>query len=153
MLTILLLLYRYDMPLVLFVGINHHGQSVIFACALLSQEGADEYKWALSKFLECMGDVKPKAIMTDQCLSIEIAVRDIFGDETVHRNCSWHILHKLTEHWGNVKGKKDRTTRIKDIVYNSLSIDEFESRWKEAMSDYNKTGDPWFEKIFNDVQT
>lgn len=102
------------------------------------------------KFLECMGDVKPKAIMTDQCRSIQIGVDSFFGADTLHRNCSWHILHKLTDHWGGVKGKKDRTAKINDIVYNSLSVSEFESRWEEAMKEFDKVEDPWFIKIYND---
>jgi zinc finger SWIM domain-containing protein 3 len=52
----------YDMPLVLFVGVNHHGQSILFACALISKEDEDSYKWVFSKFLECMNGIKPAAI-------------------------------------------------------------------------------------------
>jgi zinc finger SWIM domain-containing protein 3 len=88
------------MPLVLFVGVNHHGQSVIFACALLAKEGEAEYKWCLQRFLDCMGGIKPGAILTDQCASIEAGIHEVLAANTVHRYCSWHILHKLTSKWG-----------------------------------------------------
>ena len=88
------------MPLVLFVGVNHHWQTVVFACALLAKETEDEYKWCMEKFLSCMNGVKPGGILTDQCPSIESGIRHVLGPETVHRYCSWHILHKLSGKWG-----------------------------------------------------
>lgn len=37
------------MPLVLFVGVNHHGQTIIFACALLGRESIEDYKWCVAR--------------------------------------------------------------------------------------------------------
>lgn len=36
--------YRYDNPLVIFSGCNHHLQVCVFGCALLVDEMADTYK-------------------------------------------------------------------------------------------------------------
>lgn len=73
------------MALVLFVGVNHHWQTVIFACALLGRETEEDYKWCMEKFVACMNGVKPGGILTDQCPSIEKGVRHVLGDDTVHR--------------------------------------------------------------------
>lgn len=34
---------KYDMPFAPFVGVNHHGQSILFGCALLSNEGIADF--------------------------------------------------------------------------------------------------------------
>jgi zinc finger SWIM domain-containing protein 3 len=123
------------MPLVLFVGVNHHGQSVIFASCLLAKEGEAEYIWCFQRFLDCMGGVKPTGILTDQCASIECGVREVLGVDTVHRYCSWHILHKLCSKWGNVPNKDALSDKVKAVVYGSLTEAEFEYRWLKLMRD------------------
>ncbi|XP_028071762.1 protein FAR-RED IMPAIRED RESPONSE 1-like [Camellia sinensis] len=34
---------KYDMPFAPFVGVNHHGQSILFGCGLLSSEDTDTF--------------------------------------------------------------------------------------------------------------
>ncbi|XP_028066524.1 protein FAR-RED IMPAIRED RESPONSE 1-like [Camellia sinensis] len=34
---------KYDMPFALFVGVNHHGQSILLGCGLLSSEDTDTF--------------------------------------------------------------------------------------------------------------
>ncbi|KAL6567829.1 hypothetical protein OROGR_001497 [Orobanche gracilis] len=36
---------KYSMPFAPFVGVNHHGQSILFGCGLLSREDKDTYVW------------------------------------------------------------------------------------------------------------
>ncbi|XP_022855493.1 protein FAR1-RELATED SEQUENCE 5-like [Olea europaea var. sylvestris] len=36
---------KYDMPFAPFVGVNHHGQSTLFGCGLLSNENTDTFVW------------------------------------------------------------------------------------------------------------
>lgn len=52
-----------------------------------------------------MNGVKSGGILTDICASIESGIWHVLGPETVHRYCSWHILHKLPTKWGNVSDK------------------------------------------------
>lgn len=39
------LVNKYDMPFVVFVGVNHYRQSILFGCALVSNEEAKKYEW------------------------------------------------------------------------------------------------------------
>ncbi|XP_009769143.2 protein FAR-RED IMPAIRED RESPONSE 1-like [Nicotiana sylvestris] len=41
------LVNRYNMPCASFVGINHHRQSILLGCALMSHEDIDSYKFIL----------------------------------------------------------------------------------------------------------
>ncbi|XP_047320763.1 protein FAR1-RELATED SEQUENCE 5-like [Impatiens glandulifera] len=36
---------RYDMPFAPFVGVNHHGQSILLGCGLLSSEDVASFTW------------------------------------------------------------------------------------------------------------
>ncbi|XP_072059977.1 protein FAR1-RELATED SEQUENCE 5 isoform X2 [Arachis hypogaea] len=56
---------KYNKPLVIFSGCNHHGQTVIFGSDLLSDETTETYKWLLKTFVEAMGGKSPKAAITD----------------------------------------------------------------------------------------
>nr|KAJ0217222.1 hypothetical protein LSAT_V11C300141690 [Lactuca sativa] len=59
-----------------FVGVNHHGQSILFGCGLLSREDTKTYVWLFKSWLECMNGRAPKAIITDQCRSMQGASTD-----------------------------------------------------------------------------
>ncbi|KAJ3683146.1 hypothetical protein LUZ60_013373 [Juncus effusus] len=51
----------YEMPFAPFIGVNHHGQSVLFGCALLSDETIPTFERLFQTFLSCMDDAAPKA--------------------------------------------------------------------------------------------
>jgi hypothetical protein len=74
------LMNKYDMPFALFVGVNHHGQSVLLGCALLSNEDTATFVWLFEAWLKCMSDRQPKAIITDQAKAIQNAVGIVFSD-------------------------------------------------------------------------
>ncbi|RYR42994.1 hypothetical protein Ahy_A08g039423 [Arachis hypogaea] len=48
-----------------FVGVNHHGKSTIFGCALLGNEKIPSYEWVFLQWVKCMGTA-PQRIITDQ---------------------------------------------------------------------------------------
>ncbi|KAJ4809456.1 Protein FAR1-RELATED SEQUENCE 5 [Rhynchospora pubera] len=91
---------RYDLPVAPFVGVNHHGFSIIFGCAMMTHESAESYKWIINCFLECMGGKAPESIITDQSLSMKKAIEETLPD-TTHRHCTWHILNKVNPKIGN----------------------------------------------------
>ena len=69
---------RYDVPLVSFIGVNHHGQSVLLGCGLLASETIESYTWLFRAWLTCMLGRSPQTIITDQCRILQIAVGDVF---------------------------------------------------------------------------
>ncbi|XP_074267329.1 protein FAR1-RELATED SEQUENCE 5-like [Silene latifolia] len=46
---------RYKMPFTPFVGVNHHGSTVVLASALISHEDAISFTWVFKRWLDCMG--------------------------------------------------------------------------------------------------
>jgi hypothetical protein len=54
----------HHMPLGVFVGVNHHLQSTVFACALVRDESEDSFIWLFQTFLRCMNGKHPTIILT-----------------------------------------------------------------------------------------
>ncbi|XP_028099318.1 protein FAR-RED IMPAIRED RESPONSE 1-like [Camellia sinensis] len=63
---------KYDMPFAPFVGVNHHGQSILFGCGLLCNENTETFVWLFRAWLSCMSDTPPNAIITDQCKAMQM---------------------------------------------------------------------------------
>ncbi|KAK1397038.1 hypothetical protein POM88_006901 [Heracleum sosnowskyi] len=42
---------KYDMPFAPFVGVNHHGQSILLGCGLISHEDTNTFTWLFNSFL------------------------------------------------------------------------------------------------------
>ncbi|KAL8484630.1 hypothetical protein ACS0TY_027071 [Phlomoides rotata] len=107
------------MSLGAFVGVNHHCQSILLGCALMTKEDSASLMWVFENWIEAMGFVHPKAILTDQCESIKTAIRDVMP-ETVHRYCLWHIMSKLPVNFKGVANHVQAVSQFKGIVYSSF---------------------------------
>ncbi|XP_062164654.1 protein FAR1-RELATED SEQUENCE 5-like [Alnus glutinosa] len=85
---------KYDMPFAPFVGVNHHGQSILLGAGLISREDTDTFVWLFKCWLECMNGQAPKAIMTDQDRAMKNAIAIAFP-ESRHR---YYFLEKYNLH-------------------------------------------------------
>ncbi|XP_028072411.1 protein FAR-RED IMPAIRED RESPONSE 1-like [Camellia sinensis] len=85
---------KYDMPFAPFVGVNHHGQSILLGCRLLSSEDTDIFVWLFKSWLSCMLNKPLKAIITDQCRAMQNAIEIVFP-QARHRWCLWHVMKKI----------------------------------------------------------
>jgi hypothetical protein len=54
----------YKMPFGLFVGVNNHFQSVIYAGVLMREETTKSFIWVFNEFLSLMGGKAPQTILT-----------------------------------------------------------------------------------------
>ncbi|KAF2283949.1 hypothetical protein GH714_017528 [Hevea brasiliensis] len=68
------LVNQYKLPFATIVGVNHHGQSILLGCALISHEDVNTFNWLFITWLEAMEDVHPNSILTDQCESMRKAI-------------------------------------------------------------------------------
>lgn len=44
----------YEMPLGIFVGMNNHGKTILFGCALLRNETTSAFRWLMMKVIYIM---------------------------------------------------------------------------------------------------
>jgi len=69
---------KYMCPFVVFSGVNHHNQTIIFATALVSNETEETYVWLLEQMMEAMEGKAPTSVITDDDLSMRNAIRNVF---------------------------------------------------------------------------
>ncbi|XP_020270737.1 protein FAR1-RELATED SEQUENCE 5-like [Asparagus officinalis] len=76
---------RYGLIFAPIMGVNNHGQTVVFACGFLNHESVDDFVWLFNKFLESMPRGAPKMIITDQDPTMTKAFPHVLPN-TFHRS-------------------------------------------------------------------
>lgn len=78
---------KYMCPVVVFSGVNHHNQSIVFASAIVGNETEETYVWLLKEFLVAMGGKCPASVITDGDLAMRNAIKAVFPN-AYHRLCA-----------------------------------------------------------------
>ncbi|KAJ4970078.1 hypothetical protein NE237_003177 [Protea cynaroides] len=140
---------QYRVPFAPFTGVNHHGQMVLFGCALLLDESEASFVWLFRTWLGAMNGRPPVSITTDQDRAIQIAVAQVFP-ETRHRICKWHILREGQERLANVCHAHPT---FHGDLYNCINltetIEEFESSWASLLDTYELRANDWLQALYN----
>ncbi|CAO2035449.1 unnamed protein product [Urochloa humidicola] len=143
------LTYQFVIPLVAFLGINHHGQFVLLGCGLLGDESPETFAWLFKKWLKCMNDKAPEAIITTHSRPVVKAVSEVFPN-TRHRYNLWHIMKELPEMSGRVEDKEAISLRMKKVVYDTITSADFEREWVEMINQYNLHDNRWLTTLFEE---
>jgi len=91
--------HKYKCPFVVFSGVNHHNQTIIFATAIVSNEVEGTYVWLLEQFLAAMKGKAPISVITDGDLAMRNAIKRVFP-KSYHRLCAWHLLRNAMSNIG-----------------------------------------------------
>ncbi|XP_068504004.1 protein FAR-RED IMPAIRED RESPONSE 1-like [Phaseolus vulgaris] len=142
---------KYDMPFAPFVGVNHHGQSILLGCGLLSSEDTNAFVWLFQTWLRCMSNRPPKGIVTDQCRAMQNAIEFVFPNAS-HRWCLWHIMKKIPEKLQGYGQYKQIKHAMKIVVYESTNVDEFLSSWENFITAYDLSNNVWLTTLFEERQ-
>ncbi|XP_059444592.1 protein FAR1-RELATED SEQUENCE 5-like isoform X2 [Corylus avellana] len=140
---------RYDIPFTPFVGVNHHGQSILFGAGLISNEDTDTFVWLFESWLKCMNNRAPSAIITDRTRAMKNAIVRVFP-KTRHRYCLWHIMRKLPEKFGSHDHYNDIRSALNTCLYDSITVDEFEKNWKILIESYQLQDNPWLNRLYRE---
>ncbi|XP_052197190.1 protein FAR1-RELATED SEQUENCE 5-like [Diospyros lotus] len=138
---------KYDMMFAPFVGVNHHDQSTLFGCGLVSNEDTKTFVWLFRTWLQCMHGQAPTGIITDQDRAMQNAIQIVFPN-TKHRWCLWHILKKLPEKFGNHVHKGSIHLAIHEVVYESQTPEEFEQGWTSMINTYTLHENEWLSGLY-----
>ena len=133
---------EYDLPFSNFVGVNHHGQTILLGCALLSHEDSETFEWLFTEWLSCMSNKKPIGFLTDQDAAMRKALREVMPDVR-HRWCLWHILTKFSHKLGKYNDYELFKVELHNVIYNSLTKNEFEVQWTDVIKKYKLEGEIW----------
>ena len=140
---------KYEVPLVSFVGVNHHGQSVLLGCGLLAGETIESYTWLFRAWLTCMLGRPPQAIITDQFSTLQTAVADVFPRAS-HCLCLSHIMQKIPEKLGGLFEYEAIEAALNRAVYHSLRSEEFEAAWENMMQHHGLRDQKWLQALYED---
>ncbi|CAK9185626.1 unnamed protein product [Ilex paraguariensis] len=140
---------KYEMPLVAFVGINHHGQSVLLGCGLLAGETTESYVWLFKAWLTSMSERSPQTIITDRCKILQIAIAEVFP-RSHHRFGLSHIMKRVPEKLGGLRNYDAIKKALVKAVYESLKPFDFEAAWGFMIQHFGITDHEWLRSLYDD---
>ncbi|XP_021739471.1 protein FAR-RED IMPAIRED RESPONSE 1-like [Chenopodium quinoa] len=121
----------YALPFANFVGVNHHGQSILLGYTLVSHEDCDTFGWIFRKWLSCMGNKQPGAILTDQAAAMRKPLAQVMPNA---RHRCYH----------------DFKSPLKAVVYESFTVAEFERRWTDLIKQFELEDNDWLADLFEE---
>ncbi|XP_072064537.1 protein FAR1-RELATED SEQUENCE 5-like [Arachis hypogaea] len=136
---------EYNCPLVIFSGVNHHNQTIIFATALVVDETTDTYIWLLRQLMFAMNGKTPTSIITNGAMAIRNAVRDVFP-EVRHRLCAWHLIRNATSNVGN----PSFTSKFRKIMLGDYEIPVFKRKWVQLIEEFGLEDKPWVINMYEE---
>lgn len=138
------------LPLVLFVGVNHHAQSMLLGCALVADESRQTFVWLLKTWLRAMGGKAPKVILTDQERFVKAAVEEVLPC-SCHCYPLWHILEKVHENLTEViKSHENFLRKFKKCIFKSWTDEKFDMRWWKMVTVFGLHNDGWIQMLYEE---
>ena len=135
---------NYELPFSNFVGVNHHGQTILLGCALVSHEDTETFVWLFKTWLHCMGGKAPISFLTNQCATMRRALEIAMPMPTTkHRWCLWHILQKFGKELGNYAKYSEFKVVLHNVIYDCLTEEKFEVNWTSSIELYGLGADDW----------
>ncbi|XP_022889592.1 protein FAR1-RELATED SEQUENCE 4-like isoform X2 [Olea europaea var. sylvestris] len=156
---------KFKIPLVLFIGVNHHIQPTLLGCAFIADQTVHTFVWLMQTWRLAMGKESPRIILTDQNDAIKAAVPVVFPD-THHFFHLWNVLEKIPTHhffhlW-NVLEKIPRhldyqspwhdtfMKKLRKCIYRSWTEELFEKRWRKLLQRFRLREDRWMQSLYED---
>ncbi|KAL2242714.1 protein FAR1-RELATED SEQUENCE 6 isoform X2 [Sesamum indicum] len=140
---------RYEIPLVAFVGVNHHGQPVLLGCGLLASETMESYIWLFKAWVTCTSGHPPQTIITDRCKVLQSAVADVFP-KSHHRFGLSHIMRKVPEKLGGLRNYDAIRKALLKGVYEALKPFDFEAAWGFMIQRFGVADNEWLRLLYED---
>ncbi|XP_076931607.1 protein FAR1-RELATED SEQUENCE 6-like [Bidens hawaiensis] len=140
---------KYEIPLVTFAGMNHHHQSVLLGCGLLSGETAESYLWVLKSWLISTSGRVPQTIITDRCKILQRVVLEVFP-KSHHRFSLSHIMKKVPEKLGGLKNYDAIRKVMVKAAYETLKPYDFESSWAFMIQRFGLGENEWLRSLYED---
>ena len=139
---------RDSRPFAMFLGVNHHKQTIIFGAALLYDETADTFIWLFDTFVRAMSGKKPKIILTDQDAAMAKAL-GLRWPETSHRLCIWHLYQNAAKHLSGVFERfREFAKDFSRCIYDFEEEEDFLNGWNEMLMKYKLQDNDWLKRMF-----
>ncbi|VFQ87215.1 unnamed protein product [Cuscuta campestris] len=139
---------KYEMICGPFVGVNNHTHNCMFGCGFLLNERIESFEWLFHTFLEAMGGLHPKTIMTDQSFAMSSAISSVFPNSK-HRLCVWHISENSKKHIRDLRNQDGFLDLFDHVLKLCHTIPEFEYYWNRLVTEYSCMNNDWLKKLYN----
>ncbi|KAL3736499.1 hypothetical protein ACJRO7_025446 [Eucalyptus globulus] len=140
---------RCRVPFAPFTGWNHHGQPVLFGCALLLNESESSFIWLFQTWLDAMSGSHPVSITTDQDGIIRSAVAQVLPG-THHRFCRWNVFREAQEKLSDVYcSNPNFETEFQRCVNVPETIEDFELCWESLLERCGLRNNEWLQLMYN----
>ncbi|XP_068654836.1 protein FAR-RED IMPAIRED RESPONSE 1-like [Aristolochia californica] len=139
-------------PFAPFIGVNHHGQSVLLGCSLILEDTPTSFAWVFKTWLTAMSGRSPAVIITNHDRNVKAAVAEVFP-EARHCFSLWNILKKAPRKVGPFCRDYEKFTKeFEKCIYESMTAGEFERRWTELTEEFDLTRNKWLQMLYEDRQ-
>ncbi|CAN0923251.1 Protein FAR1-RELATED SEQUENCE 3 [Linum grandiflorum] len=139
----------YKVPFVPFTGVNHHGQLILFGCAILLDDSEASYVWLLKTFLTAMNGRHPVSILTDLDKAIQGAVSRVFP-ETRHCFSKWDVLREGQQKMAPFRLlHPDLQLDLHNCINLTETVEEFELAWSSIIEKYDLSGQAWLQSLYD----
>lgn len=136
------------LPLVMFTGVNHHMQRVMFGCALLIDFTEASYVWLFQNWITAMGSHHPTSLTTGYNEAIGSAITKVFP-QTHHRYYTFQILNKCKEILANIYfGCASFEDELSVCINEPETVEMFELGWKKTLDKYDLDDNLWLQSLY-----
>ncbi|XP_057739781.1 protein FAR1-RELATED SEQUENCE 5-like [Arachis stenosperma] len=139
---------KYMCPLVVFSGVNHHNQTIVFAHALVANENKATYTWLLEQFLDAMKGKKHGCVITDGHGAMKKAIETVFAG-AYHCLCAWHLIRNATSNLSN----PTFTFEFKKCMIFYYEVSEFEEKWENLVSSLGLHDNEWIFQCISQIRS
>ncbi|KAL6976695.1 Protein FAR1-RELATED SEQUENCE 4 [Sarracenia purpurea var. burkii] len=141
---------KYKIPLVLFVGVNHHIQPTLLGCALIADETEYTFVWVLQTWCLSMGGRAPRVILTDQSNALKAGIASVLP-ETRHCFSLWYVVEKVPRQLDYLSLWHDTfLAKFNKCMCRSWTEEQFEKRWWKLLDRFNLRQDEWMQSLYED---
>ncbi|KGN52934.1 protein FAR1-RELATED SEQUENCE 6 [Cucumis sativus] len=138
---------KYQVPLVSIIGVNHHGQCVLFGCGLLAMETVESYIWLFRAWLTSVLGRPPQVIIADQHEELQIALTDVFPRAS-HCISLSDIMRKVPQKLRGMLEYETIEIAIFRAVYHSLKPEQFDALWEGMIQQHGLGGHKWLQELY-----
>lgn len=136
------------LPFAAFTGVNHHGDTVVFGCALILDRTESSYGWIFETWLTAMDSRLPFSLTTDEGKGIAAAVAKVFP-QCFHRLCRWRILSRCKKRLTDARTRfPGLHEELKRCVNGCDTVVIFDMLWGSILDKYGLRDDNWLQSLY-----
>ncbi|KAL5224502.1 hypothetical protein ABZP36_011141 [Zizania latifolia] len=136
------------LPFAAFTGVNHHGDTVVFGCALVLDRTESSYAWLFETWLTAMEKKLPFSFTTDEGKAIAAAVGKVFP-QCFHRLCRWRILSRCKKKLSDVYMRfPDLHDELRRCINECDTAPAFDMFWGTILDKYGLAENIWLQSLF-----